>query len=121
MSKRIVLDQYETALLIDTFWEIEKSPGRKQELIKGLSKALRQKALNSGLTVDEKFRNVNGITMQLSPIAHAFFPDRPSLTSSMMFNQMVELYKNDRESFDRTLAVAKSMVEGDREVNVKRR
>lgn len=119
MSKRIVWDQYETALLIDTFWEIEKSPGRKQELIKGLSKALRQKALNSGLTVDEKFRNVNGITMQLSPIAHAFFPDRPSLTSSMMFNQMVELYKNDRESFDRTLAVAKSMVEGDREVNVK--
>lgn len=119
MSKRIVWDQYETALLIDTFWEIEKSPDRKQELIKGLSKALRQKALNSGLTVDEKFRNVNGITMQLSPIAHAFFPDRPSLTSSIMFNQMVELYKTDRESFDRTLAVAKSMVEGDREVNVK--
>ena len=119
MSNRIVWDQYETALLIDAFWEIEKCPSRKQEIIKGLSEALRQKALNSGLSIDEKFRNVNGITMQLTPIAHAFFPDRASLTSSRMFDRMVELYKTDRESFDRILAVAKSMVAGDMEMDTK--
>ena len=118
MSKRIVWDQYETALLIDTFWEIEKSPSRKQELIKGLSEALRQKAINSGLTIDEKFRNVNGITMQLSPIAHAFFPERPSLTTSVMFNSMVELYKTDRDAFNKTLAEARAMVIGDSEMDV---
>lgn len=116
MSNRIVWDKYETALLIDTFWEIEKFPSQKQELIKGLSETLRLKAINSGLMIDEKFRNVNGITMQLTPIAHAFFPDRPSLTSSKMFDQMVELYKTDRELFDKTLAIAKSMVTGDREM-----
>lgn len=113
MAQRIVWDEYETALLIDTFWQIEKTPNRKQELIKGLSDALRQKAVNSGLTIDEKFRNVNGITMQLSPIAHAFFPERPSLTSSVMFNSMVELYKTDREAFNKTLAIAKFMVVGE--------
>lgn len=117
MSNRIVWDKYETALLIDTFWEIEKFPSRKQELIEGLSETLRLKAINSGLIIDEKFRNVNGITMQLAPIAHAFFPDRPSLTSSKMFDQMVELYKTDRELFDKTLAIAKSMVTGDREMS----
>ena len=73
MAIRIVWDEYETALLIDTFWKIEKSPNRRQELIAGLSNTLRQKAINSGVTIDEKFRNVNGISMQLSPIAHAFF------------------------------------------------
>ena len=119
MSNRIVWDQYETALLIDAFWKIEKCPSRKQEIIKGLSEALRQKAINSGLLIDEKFRNVNGITMQLTPIAHAFFPDRASLTSSRMFDRMVELYKTDRESFDRILAVAKSMVAGDMEMDTK--
>ena len=119
MSNRIVWDRYETALLIDTFWEIEKFPSRKQELIKGLSEALRLKAINSGLMIDEKFRNVNGITMQLTPIAHAFFPDRASLTSSRMFDRMVELYKTDRESFDRILAVAKSMVAGDMEMDTR--
>ncbi len=103
MAVRIVWDEYETALLIDTFWQIEKSPDRKQELIKGLSDALRQKALKSGVTIDEKFRNVNGISMQLSPIAHAFFPERPSLTTSVMFNRMVELYKTDRDAFNKTL------------------
>lgn len=113
MAIRIVWDEYETALLIDTFWQIEKTPNRKQELIKGLSDALRQKAINSGVTIDEKFRNVNGISMQLSPIAHAFFPERPSLTSSVMFNRMVELYKTDREAFNKTLAIAKSMVVGE--------
>lgn len=57
MAQRIVWDEYETALLIDTFWQIEKTPNRKQELIKWLSDALRKKAVNSGLTIDEKFRN----------------------------------------------------------------
>ncbi len=113
MAIRIVWDEYETALLIDTFWKIEKSPNRRQELIAGLSNTLRQKAINSGVTIDEKFRNVNGISMQLSPIAHAFFPERPSLTSSVMFNRMVELYKNDRDAFNKTLAIAKSMVAGE--------
>ena len=113
MAGRITWDEYETALLIDTFWEIEKDPNRRRELIKGLSDALRQKGINSGIMIDEKFRNVNGITMQLSPIAHAFFPERPSLTSSAMFSRMVELYKTDREAFNKTLAKAKSMVAGD--------
>lgn len=119
MAIRIVWDEYETALLIDTFWQIEKSPDRKQELIKRLSDALTQKALKSGVTIDEKFRNVNGITMQLSPIAHAFFPERPSLTTSVMFNRMVELYKTDRDAFNKTLAKAKAMVNGDSEMDVK--
>ena len=37
MAVRIVWDEYETALLIDTFWKIEKDPNQKQVLIKGLS------------------------------------------------------------------------------------
>ena len=113
MAERITWDEYETALLIDTFWRIEKTPNRKRELIKGLSDDLRRKGINSGITIDEKFRNVNGITMQLSSIAHAFFPERPTLTSSVMFSRMVEIYKTDRETFNKTLAIAKSMVVGD--------
>lgn len=119
MALRIKWDEFETALLIDTFWQIEKSPNRRQELIKDLSDALRQKAINSGVTIDERFRNVNGISMQLSPIAHAFFPERSSLTSSVMFNRMVELYKTNREAFNKTLAVAKTMVVGDSKMDIK--
>ena len=109
---KVVWDEYETALLIDTFWRIEKTPNRKQELIIGLSNALRQRAINAGKTIDEKFRNVNGISMQLSSIAHSFFSERPSLSSSVMFDKMVALYKTDRTSFEKILAKAKILIDG---------
>ncbi len=110
MATRIKWDQYETALLIETFWKIEKSPDEKKRLISELSQKLRQKAQNAGIDIDELFRNENGISMQLAPIAHAFFPERPTLTSSAMFERMVQMYKDDREGFEIVLSEANKMV-----------
>lgn len=72
MAIRIKWDKYETALLIDGFWRIENSPEKKKEIIAELSESLRTRAVNLGIEIDDVFRNVNGISMQLSPIAHAF-------------------------------------------------
>ena len=113
MAIRIKWDKYETALLIDTFWKIEHNPSQKKELIKELSKRLRKKAINSGIEIDEVFRNENGIAMQLSPISHAFFPDRPTLSSSALFEEMVLLYKENRLEFDQILEEANRMVMDD--------
>ena len=118
MAIRIKWDKYETALLIDGFWKIEKSPEKKKEIIAELSASLRARAVNLGIDIDDVFRNVNGISMQLSPIAHAFFPDRPTLTTSAMFEEMVELYKTNRPAFDEILSVAKSQVGGKAQMNV---
>ncbi len=110
MAVRIKWDQYETALLIDTFWRIEEQPALRQELIKKLSDDLRRKAVSQGIVIDDVFRNVNGITMQLSSIAHSFFPKRPYLTSSTIFDSMVKLYKEDRPAFDQVLREANRMI-----------
>lgn len=56
--------------------------------------------------------------MQLTPIAHAFFPERPSLSSSVMFDKMVALYKTDRTSFEKILAKAKSLIDGGQEMGM---
>lgn len=112
MAIRVVWNEYETALLIDTFWQIESNPSRKNELIASLSNDLRKMAVNEGLKIDDKFRNINGISMQLSPIAHGFFPERSLLTSSAMFDKMVALYINNRASFDSILQEAKKKVNG---------
>ena len=114
MALRIKWDQYETALLIDTFWKIEEHPELRQDLIKKLSNDLRKKAINQGVAIDDTFRNVNGITMQLTPIAHSFFPERASLSSTAMFDSIVNLYKEDKPAYDRILEKAKQMV-GDME------
>lgn len=110
MPIRVKWDKYETALLIETFWKIEKTPSKKAEYISELSEQLREKAIRIGLDIDDIYRNVNGITMQLSPIAHAFFPERPTLTTSKMFQKMVELYNNDPKEFNAILKEAHEMV-----------
>jgi len=117
MAVRIKWDEYETALLIDTFWKIETEPENKKLFIEELSTNLRQRAVNKGIEIDDIFRNVNGIGMQLSPIAHAFFPERPSLTTSAMFEKMVELYKDDRPAFDEILNTAKRQIGGSAQMN----
>lgn len=109
MALRIKWDQYETALLIDTFWKIEEHPELRRDLIEKLSNDLRKKAINQGIVIDDTFRNVNGITMQLTPIAHAFFPERPSLSSSAMFESIVKLYKEDRSAYELILKDAKKL------------
>ena len=123
MALRIKWDQYETALLIDTFWKIEEHPELRRDLIEKLSNDLRKKAINQGIVIDDTFRNVNGITMQLTPIAHAFFPERPSLSSSAMFESIVKLYKDDRPAYEQVLQDAKKLagyVEEDKVVNTDR-
>ena len=119
MAIRIKWDQYEAALLIDTFWKIENNPQEKKQYFKQLSEQLRTKAINEGIEIDDVFRNENGIAMQLSPIAHAFFPERSSLTSSQLFERMVEMYKENRTEFDSILDEAKEKI-GEREETEKK-
>lgn len=110
MTNRNPWDKFETALLIDTFWLIEHNPQKKQEYISILSEKLRKKAINAGLEIDDKYRNINGIGMQLTSIAHAFYPERPSLTSNKIFNDIVNLYKTDMPAFNAILHKAEKMV-----------
>lgn len=105
-------DEFETVLLIDTFWKIERNPENKKIYINDLSEKLRKRAIESGIKIDERFRNANGISMQLAPIGHAFFPERPTLNATSLFDEMVSLYKNDRDSFNCLLEEAKRQVEG---------
>lgn len=97
MAVRVKWDQYETALLIDTFWLMEKNPDMKKTYISDLSEKLRRKAVISGIEIDDVYRNINGITMQLVSIGHSFFPERPGLTTSAVFERMVHLYNNDKK------------------------
>lgn len=107
---RILWNEYETAMLIETFWQIEKSPDKKNELLVTLSKNLRRMAINAGMEIDEKFRNVNGISLQLSSIAYGFYPERPWISSSAVFDKMIAMYKNDRDSFNAILEAAKKKI-----------
>lgn len=104
--KRVGWDKYETVLLIEAFWKIENKAGNRAEILTELSKTLRQKAKNQGQEIDDKFRNYNGMAIQLSNLAASFFPNRASMHKTAIFEEIADLYKTDRVEFNKLLAEA---------------
>ena len=108
--KKVPWDKYETALLIEAFWEIEKKEGNRVEILTNLSKKLRQKAINQGQTIDDKFRNFNGMTMQMANLSTFFFPNRTTMHKTSIFGEIADLYNNHRNDFNQLLAEAHRLV-----------
>ena len=109
-------DEYEVALLIEAYLEIKKDYTRKKETLLNLSNSLRQRAINMGYTIDEEFRNFNGMLWQETYIDKAFNKTRfEARTPSALFQKMVDMYTNNPEKFNRILSEAKKQVNGKEE------
>ncbi len=108
--KRVGWDKFETALLIEAFWKIENKQGEKQDVLLKLSESLRKRAVNQGMQIDEIFRNLNGMNLQLTNVAAAFFPNRSSMHRTAMFDAMALLYQNDYQAFQNILREAHRQV-----------
>lgn len=100
MALRVPWDKQETALLIDAYLRVKNEELSQQEAIKEVSSLLRRRAILSGMEIDDVFRNINGITMQMKIIS-SLIDDRPSSlhSATKMFNDMVALYKSDPAAF----------------------
>ena len=109
MAVRILWDKYETALLIDACAKIMAGEESRKDAIKRVSTALRKRAVDNGLEIDDVFRNESGITLQLANLQqlmekHSDFPTR---NNSKLFKEMVQMYNTDREQFNGILAAVK--------------
>jgi len=112
LIKRIPWDKYETALLIEAFWKIENKNGNRIEVLTSLSRDLRQKAVNQGKKIDDKFRNYNGMSLQLVNLESVFFPNRTSINNkTAIFEEIADLYKNDQQQFNILLKEAHRLVD----------
>ncbi len=111
-TTRVGWDKFETALLIEAFWKIENNEGNKSEILSKLSNDLRTRAIHNGQKIDDKFRNLNGMNIQLSNIALSFYPDRSAMHRTAMFDAVANIYKNNREEFERILYEAHKQVIG---------
>lgn len=112
-SSRVCWDEYETALLIEAFWKIEENKSSKNEVLIRLSNDLRKRAVNNRMKIDDTFRNLNGIGLQLSNISLSFFPDRPAMHRTALFDRVANIYKNNRDEFDKILLEAHRQVNGE--------
>lgn len=96
---RISWDQHEVALLIDAYFRVEKGADLHQTATQ-LSQTLRGIASRSGRSIDDTYRNVNGMVMQLAKVQYLFTDGEKGLSgASAMIRQMVELYRNDQVTY----------------------
>lgn len=108
MALRIPWDKYETVLLIEAYLRVKNEELSRQEAVKEISSLLRQRAVLNGIKIDEKFRNENGISMQMK-IVGGLVDEKPSglHRATKMFTDMVALYKTMQSEFNEILIQAK--------------
>ncbi len=82
-----------------------------------VSSFLRKYALYRGIEIDDKFRNENGIAMQLWVMEYYFTGGKHGLKKDQcpkIFQEAIDLYHQDRKEFELILREAKAMNQNDK-------
>ena len=91
-------NRYEAALLFEGYKRIETGDVSRKEIAEEISERLR----SPGLIVNETYRNVNGITLQLGAIEFLMTNGAHGISHvSNLFREIVKLYKEDPAAFNK--------------------
>lgn len=103
--KRIIWDEEEAALLVNTYRRIEAAPSQKNELLHQLSNVLRKRAISNGLEIDERFRNFNGMKFQYELLRYLMMDGEQGLSGNVAktIAEMAEIYRSEPEKFENIL------------------
>lgn len=107
-SKIMSWDRKEVSLLIKTYFDIKNSPSEKDRLISELSESLRRYAIKLGNEIDDRHRNINGITMCLQMIGSLV--TGKGLKPTRLQREVYQLYLNNPEDFNRLVAEARQII-----------
>ena len=108
MARRILWDEYEAAILLDACLAVIDNRISRADAVIKVSEKLREKAIKNGYTIDSVFRNENGISMQMSIMIALILETSSGLHgASKMFIDIVQLYKNNPDKFQKILEEAK--------------
>lgn len=109
MATRISWDQYEVALLFDAYEKVSQGANINDEATR-LSVVLRHLAEQRGISIDETYRNVNGMKMQLANVQYLFTEGKKGLSgASVMIRQMYEIYQTEPKKYRTLLKEALQM------------
>lgn len=74
MAVRILWDEYETALLLDAYFQVQGGEISRKDAVANISRCLRNRAIAKGFDIDESWRNAIGISSQMGRIEMIFSP-----------------------------------------------
>lgn len=97
---RVVWNKFEAALLVDTYEKVAKGELLRKAAIAKLSRRLRYRKIMNGIEVNEKYRNENGIQLQLSVMENILTHGEKGLASrSRLFEEIAKLATENHEEY----------------------
>ena len=117
MAKRIPLSKHEIALLFMAYERVVNGSNMKEQA-SWLSDKLRRLASIKGIVIDETFRNINGMNMQLVNVQFLFTGREKGLSgASRAIRNMYDVYMNDHNQYDAILEEVTAMLDAEIVIN----
>jgi len=104
---KIPWNKYEAVLLVDAYLKFCAGELPRTLAVAQVSKRLREHMKRMGVPISDTYRNESGISLQMSAIEYLFTEGACGISHvSNLFRDIVDLYMNDRESFNTVLSSA---------------
>lgn len=112
MVQRVPWDMSEAVIMLNALIASREGRMSRKDAIESVSSELRARAKRKGIEVDDIFRNVNGITLQMSTMEYILTEGKKGMKKSSMsklFQDAVAMYRNDRVTYEKTLKEARNV------------
>lgn len=104
MAVRIERDEHEQAVLLCALISVLDHKIQRKQAIAAISQQLREYAISRGIVIDEKYRNENGIALQISKLEYAFTNGKTGLhVDNGWYFSIVKTYRNDYRKYMKLL------------------
>lgn len=110
-------DKYEAVILLDALIKIKEGRISRDEAVTKVSGELRQMAVNNGVKIDAFYRNETGIRFQMGSMESAYTGKTVSIPSTRLFSEVVKMYRNNRDEYEKILVKARGKIGMDNKKN----
>lgn len=98
---------HEAAILLQALLDVRSNKISRPQAVSKVSEMLRAKATQSGHHIDDKFRNENGISLQLSHLEYALTNGETGFAPAYKWQlTIIQLFKEDHSTFKKLLKEA---------------
>ncbi len=119
MQRQKTWDIYEAAILLDALCDVYDGKISRKDAIISVSQTLRNRAILSGLEIDDVYRNVAGITFQMHSMESAYVGYTVVKPASKLFLSVVKMMRENKAEFEKVLREALRMTSEDKSIEEK--
>ena len=109
MARQVAFTKHEAVLLLEAYLRIMSGELSRMDSVKECSRMLRCMAINSGMEIEDIYRNVNGISFQMARMESAYQGRTIMKPATKLFTETVNLFMTDKKEYNKLLKEAQDM------------